>query len=206
MIEIFRFIESASPTKYQKKEGKNYIIFLVSLILVMVFVPAVIYLFRKDTAEVYLEMLCADIIIFLVAFIAGITIFSVRMQKKQELVNPRTMAYVIYNDRLYEVYVFVYVSHYRHGRGGNPFDFMERNEHLRKQFADSVFITELLEKYISKQELPERFCVRQLSPMKNIRVSEQNDYLIMDTAAGKRKIFDNLERFSYFAQRIKEIG
>ncbi|MGN0346362.1 MAG: hypothetical protein ACI4DU_03665 [Lachnospiraceae bacterium] len=206
MIEIFRFIESASPTSFQKKEGKNYIFFLVGLILVMVIVPAVIFLFRKETAEVYLEMLCADIIIFLMAFVAGITIFAIRMQKKQELVKPRTMAYVIYNDHLYEVYVFIYVSHYRHGHGGNPFDFMEKNEQLRKQFADPVFLTDLLEKYMAGQEIPERFCVRQLSPMKNIRISEQKDYLVMETAAGKRKIFDNLERFSYFAQRIKEIG
>ena len=83
MIEIFRFIESASPTKYQKKEGKNYIIFLVSLILVMVFVPAVIYLFRKDTAEVYLEMLCADIIIFLVAFMPGLPYFPFACKKSR---------------------------------------------------------------------------------------------------------------------------
>lgn len=198
MFERFFYKKEKDKSIAQKREGNKMLLSLLIFFLIVVIVSAGMHMlaFRGE------EIVAMDSLIFLIYAVVIVSVFAIRYQRQDRGMPRENVSYVIYNNSLYYVGAVILAnSKYRHeGSSHSNVGDYEKDELTKKYFKDTRFILSL----INGEENYEQIIIKKISPIESISLkTEKLDYIVIKSSGQNIKIFNNLDRFDEFYDKIR---
>lgn len=197
MFERFFYKKIKDKSIAQKREGNKMLLSLLIFFLIVVIVSGGMHMLAFSGEEI----VAMDCLIFLIYVIVVVSVFAIRYQKQDRGMPKDYVSYVIYDNCLYYVGAVILAdSKYRHENSShsNVGDY-EKDDLTKRYFRDTRFILKL----ICGEETYEQIIVKRLSPIAFVSQKKKElDYIVIESASGNVRIFNNLERFDDFYEKV----